>query len=114
MGKIDKAAPDKTAQARKKANKRQYDWSYKKRIASWRKKLERDPALAKCWLCGGTIDMSLPPLHARSFTLDHLVPISKGGTLDGEVRPAHRACNAARGDGRRTKRGATPPTLLDW
>ena len=110
----DKYAPDKTYQAKKKANKRQYDWAYKKRIASWRKKLERDPSLAVCWICGGAIDMNLPPTHGRAFTLDHLVPLAKGGTLDGEVKPAHRSCNASRGDGRRTKRGATPPTLLDW
>lgn len=110
----DKYAPDKTYQAKKKAYSRPRSWAYEKRVASWRKKLERDPALAKCWLCGGAIDMQLPPTHARAFTLDHLVPLSRGGELDGEVKPAHRSCNSSRGDGRRTKRGATPPTLLDW
>ena len=112
--KIDKGAPDAVAREHAARNARQYSWAYKKRIGTWRRKLERDPALAKCWICGQAIDMNLPPLHARAFTLDHLVPLAKGGALDGEVKPAHRSCNASRGDGRRTKRGATPPTLLNW
>lgn len=114
MGKIDKAAPDAARREKRAATGRQDSWAYKQRVKAWRKRLERDPALAKCWICGGTIDMALPHLHARSFTLDHLIPLSKGGALEGEVKPAHRSCNASRGDGRRTKRGATPPTLLDW
>ena len=113
-GKIDKSLPDAVYRERRRVNARQVSWAYKKKVAAWRRKLERDPALAVCWICGGAIDMNLPPLHARAFTLDHLVPLAKGGELDGEVKPAHRDCNARRGDGRRTKRGATPPTLLDW
>lgn len=112
--KIDKAAPDAVYRERRAANARQMSWAYKKRITSWRRKLEKDPALAVCWICGASIDMNLPVTHGRAFTLDHLVPLAKGGELEGEVKPAHRSCNSARGDGRRTKRGATPPTLLDW
>lgn len=112
--KIDKGAPDAPQREQRAANARQMDWAYKKRVTAWRKKLERDPSLAVCWICGGAIDMNLPPGHGRDFTLDHLVPLAKGGALDGEVKPAHRSCNSSRGDGRRTKRGATPPTLLNW
>ena len=112
--KIDKAAPDAVYREKRAANARQMSWAYKKRVGTWRKKLENDPALAVCWICGGAIDMNLPPTHGRAFTLDHLVPLAKGGELDGEVKPAHRSCNSSRGDGRKTKRGATPPTLLDW
>ena len=112
--KIDKAAPDAVYREKRAVNSRQLSWAYKQRVKTWRKKLERDPALAVCWLCGGSIDMNLPPTHGRAFTLDHLVPISRGGSIDGEVKPAHRSCNSARGDGRRTRRGSTPPTLLDW
>ncbi|RAV33215.1 HNH endonuclease [Corynebacterium heidelbergense] len=55
--------------------------------------------------------MQLPPHHERAFTLDHIVPIARGGDLHGETKPAHRNCNAARGN----KREATNPnTLLDW
>lgn len=89
-------------------------WSWKKRVARERRRLEKDPTLAVCWRCGEAIDMALPPLHARAFTLDHLVPIVRGGAWDGEARPCHRDCNASRGDGRKKRRGAAPPTLLDW
>lgn len=94
--------------------KRQVPWSWKTRVVRERKRLERHPELAVCWLCGEPIDMALPYLHARSFTLDHLVPIAKGGRWDGETRPAHRCCNSGRGDGRRARRGAQPKTALEW
>lgn len=55
----------------------------------------RDPAYkamyrgGRCWLCG----------HLGADTLDHVVPVSKGGTNDPDnLRPAHRACNSARGN----------------
>ena len=95
-------------------NIRADSWAWKQRVRRERQRLERDPTLAVCWLCGEPIDMNLPPLHAKAFTLDHLIPISRGGDMDGEARPSHRSCNSARGDGRKRKRGATPPTLLDW
>jgi 5-methylcytosine-specific restriction endonuclease McrA len=54
----------------------------------------RDPAYRSapkrgiCWLCG------LPGADTR----DHVRPLSKGGTNDpSNIRPAHRACNSARG-----------------
>lgn len=52
-----------------------------------------------CWLCGQPIDMSLPPNHRMSFTVDHVIPLSKGGDpLDlTNLRAAHRAHNSARG-----------------
>lgn len=113
--KRDKAAPDALVRERQgSTNERMDSGVWKRKVKAWRKKLENDPALAVCWICGGAIDMNLPPRHGRGFTLDHLVPLSRGGDIDGEVKPAHRSCNSARGDGRKTKRGATPPTLLEW
>ena len=113
--KRDKGAPDAVARERRgSTNVRMDSGLWKRKVKAWRKRLNNDPAIAVCWLCGGAIDMNLPPTHGRAFTLDHLVPLSRGGDIDGEVKPAHRSCNAARGDGRKTKRGATPPTLLDW
>lgn len=89
-------------------------WEWRKRVTRERKRLERDPSLAVCWQCREPISMDLPPSHPRGFTLDHLVPLSRGGTWDGEAKPCHRTCNASRGDGRGKRRGAKPPTLLDW
>ncbi|MCX5201058.1 HNH endonuclease [Streptomyces sp. NBC_00237] len=53
-----------------------------------------------CWLCGHDIDPTLPPTHRDSFTLDHLVPLSRGGSLldPANARSAHRRCNSARGN----------------
>lgn len=53
-----------------------------------------------CWICGHHIDLTLDPRHRMSFTLDHVVPLSLGGSLldPGNARSAHRACNSARGN----------------
>ncbi|MFZ4264493.1 HNH endonuclease [Streptomyces arboris] len=53
-----------------------------------------------CWLCGHNIDGALDAKHPMSFTLDHLVPLSKGGGLldPANARAAHRRCNSARGN----------------
>jgi 5-methylcytosine-specific restriction endonuclease McrA len=52
----------------------------------------------RCWICKGPFFGSWPmPLAA---TLDHIIPLSKGGSvLDrSNCRAAHLRCNAARGD----------------
>lgn len=90
---------------------REVDYRFKKKRARERKRLENDPALAVCWLCGGDIDMDLPRDHDMAFSLDHIVPVGRGGDIMGETRPAHRICNSSRGIGREKKQ---PDTLLDW
>jgi 5-methylcytosine-specific restriction endonuclease McrA len=44
----------------------------------------------RCWLCGGP----------DASEADHLVPLSRGGSLTdiGNMRSAHRSCNASRGN----------------
>jgi 5-methylcytosine-specific restriction endonuclease McrA len=53
-----------------------------------------------CWICGHHIDLTLDPRDPWSFTLDHAVPISRGGDLlaPANARSAHRRCNSARGN----------------
>ncbi|WP_371674455.1 HNH endonuclease [Streptomyces sp. NBC_00289] len=53
-----------------------------------------------CWLCGHNIDPRLDPRHPMSWTLDHLVPLSRGGDLldPANARPAHRRCNSSKGN----------------
>ena len=42
-----------------------------------------------CLLCG----------YPGADTVDHLVPVSKGGSnADANLRPAHRVCNSRRGN----------------
>jgi 5-methylcytosine-specific restriction endonuclease McrA len=44
-----------------------------------------------CGICGGHLEMS-------DFTIDHIIPISKGGGhVFGNVHSAHRICNIRRG-----------------
>lgn len=53
-----------------------------------------------CWLCGQAIDLSLDPRHKKSWTLDHVKPLSEHPELAhtiSNLRPAHRDCNSKRG-----------------
>lgn len=95
-------------------NPRMDSWRWKTRVKRARAKAERDPAAAVCWICHEPIDMALPAGHRDAFTLDHLTPLSRGGDIDGPAEPAHRRCNSGRGDGRRARARAHPPTLLHW
>lgn len=53
-----------------------------------------------CWICGHDIDLTLDPRDPWSWTLDHAVPLSRGGSLldPANARSAHRRCNSARGN----------------
>lgn len=56
-----------------------------------------------CAICGQPIDYTLRHPDPRSYVVDHVQPLAKGGTdtLDNK-QPAHRDCNgakAARTDG---------------
>jgi 5-methylcytosine-specific restriction endonuclease McrA len=56
----------------------------------------REQVLAEddtCWICG----------KEGADTIDHLLPISKGGSLldKNNLKPAHFSCNSARGNGNR-------------
>jgi 5-methylcytosine-specific restriction endonuclease McrA len=53
----------------------------------------------RCHLCGGRIDERLDRNHSLALTIDHVVPISRGGSDEIEnLRPAHRACNVRKSD----------------
>jgi hypothetical protein len=50
-----------------------------------------------CWLCGQWIDMSLKWPDPWSKSGDHIVPLSRGGHIRGQVALAHLRCNQRRG-----------------
>jgi len=53
----------------------------------------------RCHLCDRKVDMGLSGDHKHGPTIDHLVPISKGGAdVESNVALAHRSCNCARGN----------------
>jgi 5-methylcytosine-specific restriction endonuclease McrA len=48
-----------------------------------------------CGICLEPVDRDLPALHPQAATLDHAVPLSKGGLhIPENVQLAHRACNS--------------------
>ena len=51
-----------------------------------------------CARCGGYINPHLDPRSPWSFTLDHIVPLSRGGSLldPGNARSMHRRCKIGR------------------
>lgn len=80
----------------------------------YRRLCEQQRALEyPCWLCGKGIAYSITGpeagKHPLAFTLDHLVPLSKGGDLldPANARSAHRRCNSARGNRMTVKTAGT-------
>lgn len=54
-----------------------------------------------CGICNLPIDGGLEWPHPRSLTLDHIVPVSRGGGhVRRNVQPAHFVCNSSKRDGR--------------
>jgi 5-methylcytosine-specific restriction endonuclease McrA len=55
--------------------------------------VERDGAI--CQLCLTAVDLSLPHRHPMSLTLDHIIPLAKGGNHSADnLQVAHWRCNS--------------------
>jgi len=53
----------------------------------------------RCGICGKKIKYNLPILHPKALTLDHIIPIAKGGEHSKKnVQVAHRICNSIKRD----------------
>ncbi|WP_372345524.1 HNH endonuclease [Streptomyces sp. KL116D] len=69
----------------------------------WRRAVAqlKSESLPICWICGYDIDMTLPHLHPRAWTAEHVQPLSAGGDPydPDNLRPAHRGCNSRKGNG---------------
>lgn len=53
-----------------------------------------------CGICGKPVDKTLKYPHPLSATIDHIIPVSKGGhpsDID-NLQLAHRCCNRAKSD----------------
>jgi predicted nucleic acid-binding Zn ribbon protein len=58
---------------------------------------ERDGC--RCHICNRKVDMSLSGKAKWGPTIEHIIPVSQGGTNDpGNLALAHRYCNTARGN----------------
>jgi 5-methylcytosine-specific restriction endonuclease McrA len=53
-----------------------------------------------CYFCGEYINMDLHHYDKWSFTVQHIVPVSRGGGVADieNMAPAHRRCNAQEGN----------------
>lgn len=53
-----------------------------------------------CYLCGQPLDTSIKFGHPDAVVIDHVIPISKGGSvLDSDnMRPVHDRCNKIKGN----------------
>jgi 5-methylcytosine-specific restriction endonuclease McrA len=48
-----------------------------------------------CKICGRVIDYSLPHTDPKSFVIDHVIPLHKGGADElHNIQAAHRDCNS--------------------
>lgn len=74
-------------------------------------KARRDP----CWLCGYPIDYDAEPRTRWSFSVDHIVPLSQGGTPrdPANLAAAHYGCNSRKGNGT-TQTLSRPVTSRLW
>lgn len=54
----------------------------------------------RCHLCGKRVNPTTPWPHSFSASLDHVIPLTKGGEHSpANVRLAHLGCNSAKGNG---------------
>lgn len=59
--------------------------------------IERDKSI--CHLCNNIVDNNYPPRHKMSASIDHVIPISKGGTdTRDNIKLAHYGCNSRKGN----------------
>jgi len=77
------------------------DALWQKIVAEERGKCKAAGRRGLCWLCHNPIDTTLPKEHKKSFTLDHVDVVAKGGDKHrrSNLKWAHRDCNSRRGDG---------------
>lgn len=53
----------------------------------------------KCHICKDAIDLNLPRTSRMGLTVDHVIPLSKGGSDElTNLRPAHWICNNRKSD----------------
>ena len=82
-----------------------------------RDRIRRQLARGKppCALCHQPIDYTANHLHPDSYTIDHIIPLSKGGndTLD-NCQPSCRACNRTKSDKVDSPEATTWSTWRSW
>lgn len=83
-----------------------------RRLCAWQKSLG-----LPCWICGHNIPAGVDGrTHPLAFTLDHLIPLSRGGNLldPANARSAHRRCNSSRGNRTTVRPKTAQRPALRW
>lgn len=81
----------KPCKSKAKDQRRAFRWKIKRQ-----KIYDRDGGI--CQLCGGWVDSNLPYPHRKAFTIDHIIPVSAGGTdEETNLQTAHMDCNSGKG-----------------
>lgn len=87
---------------RKRRNRPDKDGKDRSTFMRYRARILRDckeVGYINCSICGLPINISLHYPHPWSLTIDHVLPIAKGGTTkDGNLQPAHFKCNRRKGE----------------
>lgn len=85
--------------ARRAASTKRRAAGWKSQKGRWRDVCARDGWA--CWICRQAIDPCLSHPDRRAGSVDHVVPLSLGGSdADENLRAAHVSCNSRRGAGR--------------
>jgi 5-methylcytosine-specific restriction endonuclease McrA len=91
-------------------------WTYR-----WRQVRQRVlRGATHCAICHRPLDFSAPPRSRWSATVDHIVPLARGGEpfALSNLRATHFGCNAAKGAGRgrtlRLVQQEEPVRTADW
>lgn len=76
----------------RRAQRRTFDGAWKAKRA----RILKDQS--HCYICGSAVDTSVPGTDPHGPSVDHLIPVSQGGTDDPEnLILTHLACNMQRG-----------------
>lgn len=79
----------------KRVNQRRKERGWRRKDGRWMAVCERDGWV--CWVCHEPIDPARTRLDRLSGTVDHVIPISAGGSDDDHnLRAAHLSCNVRR------------------
>lgn len=74
-----------------------HDGKDKRKFQANRKKILASQSV--CGVCGRPVDMSLKYPHPMSATVDHIIPVAKGGGSElGNLQLTHLWCNRQKSD----------------
>lgn len=97
----------------KKRNRYIKAWTPESKTITLPRLYERDNGV--CWICGGLCDYDADPNDNNYPSIDHVIPIARGGKDEWEnIRLAHRLCNSLKGATMVEKYATDIPSLSQY